>query len=245
MDQVDQSNRQRLIVALDMDTAGEALDLARQLQPYVGMFKVGMQLFYGAGPTVVQQLKDLGGRVFLDLKLHDIPNTVGRAAAALTRLGADMINVHAGGGLAMMAEAARAVRQEAERLRVTPPLLIAVTVLTSIDRQVMNQELQIGGPVLEQVVHWARLARQAGLAGVVASPLEAGAIRSACGPEFTIVTPGVRPAGADRGDQRRVLTPAQAIEQGASYLVIGRPITGAGDPVQAARLIVREMDGEA
>ena len=235
--------KKRLIVALDVDTAEQAESLVRQLAPWAGMFKVGMQLFYSAGPDVVKRLKDQGLKVFLDLKLHDIPNTVAQAARALTGLGADILNVHAAGCLSMMRAAGQAVADRAGQLQIPAPMVIAVTVLTSIDQTVFNREMGQPGEIKERVKAWARLTQEAGLAGVVASPRETGLIREVCGPDFAVITPGIRPAWSVSGDQRRVLSPAEALALGSSYLVVGRPITAAADPAEAARKVLAEMTG--
>ncbi|PKM81697.1 MAG: orotidine-5'-phosphate decarboxylase [Firmicutes bacterium HGW-Firmicutes-14] len=234
--------RERLIIALDVDTLKEAEILVSRLQDHVGVFKVGMQLFNSEGPEVVRRIHRLGGKVFLDLKLHDIPNTVGQAAAVLTRHRVFMYNVHIAGGAEMMKKAVEKTVKEAGEAGLPRPLVIGVTVLTSINREILNNEIGIKTGVEEQVVKWAKLARESGLNGVVASPMEIGAIREACGRDFVIVTPGVRPAWAAVNDQKRVMTPREAVEAGASYLVVGRPITGAADPVDAARRIVDEME---
>jgi orotidine-5'-phosphate decarboxylase len=230
------------MVALDVDDAERAVALAHALRDEVGGFKIGMRLFYRQGPQIVSRIAQaLRRRVFLDLKLHDIPETVAQGVRALVGLGADMINVHASGGLTMMRAAREAADAEAARLGVPVPKILAVTVLTSLEQQNLSRELGIGRNLEEVVVNWAALAKAADLDGVVASPLEIAALRSALGPDFLIVTPGIRPAGAEAQDQKRVLTPAEAVRRGADYLVIGRPITGAADPVQAARAIVREL----
>lgn len=233
--------KDRIIVALDVPDLKAGEKLVENLFPYVGMFKVGLELYTAAGPAAIQMVKEHGGKVFADLKLHDIPNTVAGAARLLVRQGVDMLNVHAAGGRSMLKVAVQAVREEAAIAGRQAPLLIAVTVLTSLDGAALRWEVGIEREVEEQVVRWARLSQDCGLDGVVASPQEIKALREACGPEFIIVTPGVRPAGAARGDQRRVMTPAEALSQGASYLVIGRPITAATDPVAAARAIEAEM----
>ncbi|WP_258359369.1 orotidine-5'-phosphate decarboxylase [Moorella sulfitireducens (nom. illeg.)] len=235
--------RDKIIVALDVASLAAGEKLVDQLFPYVGMFKVGLELYTATGPAAIRMVKERGGKVFADLKLHDIPNTVAGAARSLVRHGVDMLNVHAAGGRSMMEAAAEAARQEAAAAGLPVPIILAVTVLTSLDGKTLRDEVGIERGVDEQVVYWARLAQEAGLDGVVASPREIQVIRQACGPEFLIVTPGVRPAGAERGDQRRVMTPAEALEQGASYLVIGRPITAAPDPAAAARAIGEEMEG--
>lgn len=234
--------RNPLIIALDVDTLEEAAGLADRLGPYVGAFKVGMQLFNSAGPEAVLRLKEKGP-VFLDLKLHDIPNTVAGAARVLTRLGAAIINVHAAGGGAMMRAAAEAARVEAEKCGLPRPLVIAVTVLTSMDQETFNNELGISGAIQDRVTAWSLLAKEAGLDGVVASPREITAIREACGPDFAIVTPGVRPAGSAANDQKRTMTPGEAVGLGATCLVVGRPVTAAPDPVKAAKAILAEIAG--
>lgn len=236
------SAKERLIIALDVDTIEEAEMLVSRLQDHVGVFKIGMQLFNNEGPEVVRRVNGLGGKVFLDLKLHDIPNTVGQAAAVLTRQKVFMFNVHTAGGSEMMAKAIAGARQEAVESGVPFPLVIGVTVLTSINQAILENEMGIPRTVEAQVVQWAQLAQKSGLNGVVASPKEIAAIRAACGHDFVIVTPGVRPAWADVNDQKRVMTPREAVAAGASYLVVGRPITGAADPVEAARKIVEEME---
>lgn len=235
-------NDQRLIVALDTPDLERMKALVAKLGDSVNYYKVGMELFYGAGAETISYLRSQGKAVFLDLKLHDIPNTVAQSARVLTGLGAAMFNIHAAGGLAMMKAAARAVAEAAERLKVERPKLIAVTVLTSMD----DAEWSALGhtvPIAAQVARLARLTKEAGLDGVVASPREASLIRRECGPEFLIVTPGVRPVGSASNDQSRVATPAGALAAGASHLVIGRPITAAPDPRAAAAAILAEMEG--
>jgi orotidine-5'-phosphate decarboxylase len=233
----------RVLVALDVDDGATALALADTLRGGVAGYKIGKQLFTAEGPAIVRALADRGDRVFLDLKFHDIPNTVAGAVRSAAATGAWMIDVHASGGTAMM----RAAAEQADRwARVTGrsrPLVIGVTVLTSMDEAALAEIGFVRG-VLAEVVHLARLAQHAGLDGVVASPLEIGAIRGACGPDFAIVTPGIRPAGqAGSDDQARTLTPAEAVRAGATYLVIGRPITAAADPRAAAEAVVRDTSG--
>jgi orotidine-5'-phosphate decarboxylase len=238
---MDSAVKNKLIVALDVETAGKAHDLVDSLRGLVGMFKVGSQLFTAAGPSVVRDIVASGGRVFLDLKFHDIPNTVAAAGVEAARLGVSIFNVHASGGGEMMQRTAEAVSQAAETAGVARPLVIAVTVLTSADAGLLSQVGLSTGPE-EQVRNLALLAADSKMDGVVASPHEVSIIRSAVGkPGFLIVTPGVRPTGAACDDQRRVMTPAQAIKAGADYIVVGRPITGAKDPAEAARLIIQEM----
>ncbi len=227
----------RVIVALDVATLSEAADLARRLAPHVAAVKIGSQLFTAEGPRAVHAMRDLGVRVFLDLKFHDIPNTVAGAVASARNLGVWMLNVHCSGGLAMMAEAAKAASATSSSGR---PLVLGVTVLTSLDEASLQATIGTVRTLREQVQHLARQAQAAGLDGVVASPQEIADIRQACGANFLIVTPGVRPAEADRGDQRRVMTPGDAIRAGADYVVVGRPILAAKDPVEAAKRIAAE-----
>lgn len=233
--------KNQLIIALDVDTMAQAGTLADKLGPYAGGFKVGMQLYNSVGPESVRGLREKGAPVFVDLKLHDIPNTVAGAARVLTGHGASILNVHAAGGVDMMAAAVNASRDEAARTGIKPPLVVAVTVLTSISQDVFNKEIGITGAIRDRVVSWAMLAREAGLDGVVASPLEIAPIRKACGNDFVIITPGVRPAGTSTDDQKRTMTPGEAVRLGATYLVVGRPVTAAPDPVQAVCAILDEM----
>ena len=227
----------RLIVALDVETLSEATDVARRLAPHVAAVKIGSQLFTAEGPRVVRSMCDLGVRVFLDLKFHDIPNTVAGAVASASNLGVWMLNVHCSGGSAMMAEAAKAASAATSGGR---PLVLGVTILTSFDEAGLQTTLGTVRTLRQQVQHLARQAQAAGLDGVVASPHEIVDIRQACGPAFLIVTPGVRPAEADWGDQRRVMTPGEAIRVGADYVVVGRPILFAKDPAQAAQRIAKD-----
>jgi len=231
---------QRLIVAIDVNTMEKVQQLVEVLGDRVNYYKVGMELFYSVGSKVITYLRAQGKDVFLDLKLHDIPNTVGQSLAALTDLGISMLNVHASGGPAMMAAAAQAVKDRAHTLGIKRPKLIAVTVLTSINHDEWTA-LGYNLDLSKQVVHLARLAQCAGLDGVVASPQEAEQIRAACGDEFIIVTPGIRPSGAAINDQSRIASPASALKNGAHHLVIGRPITAAEDPQRAVEAILQEM----
>ena len=224
-----------VFVALDTPSLDRARALAQALRPYVGGVKLGLE-FYGAnGPEGVRAIVSTGIPVFLDLKLHDIPNTVSGAMKALAPLGAAIINVHASGGATMMRAAADAVRASGHGTK-----LIAVTVLTSLEDRDLP-EVGLSGTALAQAVRLATLAKSSGLDGVVCSPHEIAAVRAACGSEFLIVTPGVRPAGGDLGDQKRVMTPLQAVQAGADILVIGRPITAAPDPVPAAKAIAADL----
>jgi orotidine-5'-phosphate decarboxylase len=230
----------RLIIALDFADARQARSLVDELGEKVLYYKVGMELYYAAGSEIVNFLKARGKRVFLDLKLQDIPNTVEGALTVLTRVVEDMLNVHATGGAKMLTAAAQAVRQEAKRLGRTAPKLIAVTVLTSMD-EAQFAGLNYKNTIAAQVLALAKLAQQAGLDGVVASPQEAAAIRAACGQDFLIVTPGVRPQDAELNDQSRVATPAGALQNGATHLVIGRPVTQAAAKIAALEKIIAEM----
>ena len=235
--------KDRIVLALDVDTAEEALVLVNKLSQHVGVFKIGMQLYNGIGPDIINRVHDLGGKVFLDLKLHDIPNTVASAARVLTRLNTFLFNVHAAGGREMMKQAAQASREQAERLGAAAPLLLAVTVLTSISQKELAEDMFINGLKVEElVVKWALMAQESGLGGVVCSPQEIGPIRSACGPDFKIVTPGIRPLWSAANDQKRITTPRQALDQGADFMVIGRPIVQADDPVAAAQRIIEELE---
>ncbi len=226
--------RDRLIVALDVPNAAVAWTLVDRLQGTVGMFKVGSQLFTSAGPDFVRELVARKEKVFLDLKFHDIPNTVSQAVGEAARLGVSLVDVHALGGKAMLEAGVAALPAMGARL-------LAITILTSHDEGTLG-EIGMGGTVPGTVGSLARLARSAGVDGVVASPHEVSLIREACGPDFLIVTPGIRPLGTKLGDQARPATPAAALAAGADYLVVGRPITEAPDPVAAAAAIVREME---
>ncbi len=232
--------RQRLIFALDVDDFEEARGWVERLAGKVGVFKIGKQLFTRCGPEVVRMAGAGGAEVFLDLKYHDIPNTVAKAGLEAMKLGVHMFNVHALGGRAMMEALVGAVDAVAPRGEPGRPLLLAVTILTSSDDETLRQ-IGIDRPVTEMVPRLARLAQAAGMDGVVASPQEVGLIRAACGEDFLIVTPGVRPSFASQDDQKRVTTPADALRAGADYLVIGRPISAAADPAAAADRILAEM----
>ena len=226
-----------VIVALDFPGEKEVfefLDRFREEKPYV---KIGMELFYALGPNVVREIKARGHKIFLDLKLHDIPNTVRSAMASLSRLDVDMTNLHAAGGSRMMAEALTGLT----RPDGTRPLLIAVTQLTSTDQEAMEKDLLIHEPIDQVVMHYAETAKNAGLDGVVCSPLEAEKVHDRCGKNFLTVTPGVRFADGDIGDQKRVMTPAAAKAIGSDYIVVGRPITAAADPVAAYERCVSEF----
>ncbi|MBP5349193.1 MAG: orotidine-5'-phosphate decarboxylase [Clostridia bacterium] len=228
-----------VIVACDFPSAEETfafLDRFKEEKPFV---KIGMELFYGAGPEIVREIKARGHKIFLDLKLHDIPNTVKRAMAVLSKLDVDLCNLHAAGGLDMM----RGAIEGLTRPDGTRPLLIAVTQLTSIDQTRLSGELLIDRPLPEVVTQYAKNAKAAGLDGVVCSPLEAGTVHEACGAGFLTVTPGVRFSDGATGDQQRVTTPAKARELGSDFIVVGRPITAAADPIAAYRRCVAEFLG--
>jgi orotidine-5'-phosphate decarboxylase len=230
-----------ILVALDVDSAAKALALVDRLRGAVGGFKIGKQLFTSEGPSIVRAIADRGQRVFLDLKFHDIPNTVAGAVTSAVGTGAWMVNVHCSGGSRMMRAAAEAAHAAAAALGRPKPLVIGVTVLTSMDEAALA-EVGVGRPVMDQVLQLATLAHASGLDGVVASPLETSAIRAACGPGFAIVTPGIRAAtDVGKDDQARTLSAPEAMEAGATYLVIGRPITGAPDPRAAADQIASQL----
>ncbi|MCX6545627.1 MAG: orotidine-5'-phosphate decarboxylase [Acidobacteria bacterium] len=233
-----------IIVALDVDSPSSALALADRLRGVVGAVKVGSQLFTAAGPEIIRRLTERGHRVFLDLKYHDIPNTVAAAAAEAARLGAWMIDVHASGGLAMMKAAGEAARASAAAAGVTPPLIIAITVLTSFDQNTIAS-VGIQRSILDQVDALAWLAQEAGLDGVVASPHEVARLRADRGDQFVLVTPGIRAhdpddAGRKRDDQARTMTAGAAMAAGASFIVVGRPIIAAPDPLAAAKALAEE-----
>jgi orotidine-5'-phosphate decarboxylase len=233
--------KERLIVALDVDTEKKAIELVEKLKNDVRFFKVGFELFSSCGPSIITRIKETDSDIFLDLKFHDIPNTVAKAAASITKLGAYMFNVHALGGYDMMKETLDTVEEEAGRLKIERPKVIAVTVLTSMDEGALKK-VGVGGAVKDEVLRLAALAKEAGLDGVVASAMEAKMIRKELGDEFLIVTPGVRPAGTATHDQKRVATPGSAINDGASFIVVGRPITEAINPVEAAQEIIKEIE---
>jgi orotidine-5'-phosphate decarboxylase len=234
--------QERIYVALDMDNMDDALRLVDRLGDTFRSYKVGMQLYNLVGPELVSRLHAEGCRVFADLKFHDIPNTVAGAADTMTRHGVAMFNVHVAGGMEMMRRAKQAAEKRARECGKQAPLVIGVTQLTSTSQQVLNEEIGISGTVEETVIRYAKLAKEAGLDGVVASGHEVTAIREACGDDFITVIPGIRPAWAEKNDQVRVMTPRRALEAGAHYLVIGRAITAASDPKSAALRILEEID---
>ena len=215
----------------------------RRLSDLISFYKVGLRLFTLGGPRIISRLKEMGVKLFLDLKLHDIPNTVADASRAAVSMGVDMFNLHIGGGMKMMRAAVEAAHDEADRIGILPPILLGVTILTSLDEDEMREIYGTERSIRDQVVHMAEMAKSAGLDGVVASPLEIGVIRDRCGGNFTVVTPGVRPEWFGRGDQRRVMTPSQALRAGADYIVVGRPIYASDDPRGAAFKIIEEIEG--
>ncbi|HEU4340406.1 MAG TPA: orotidine-5'-phosphate decarboxylase [Candidatus Binatia bacterium] len=233
--------RERLIVALDVNDLGAVRSWVQRLASEIGMFKVGKQLFTHAGPQAVRLVQELGGEVFLDLKFHDIPSTVAKAAVEATRLGVRMLNVHASGSLDMMRTTVKEVRRVCLQEKRRKPIMLAVTVLTSLNQDDLKR-VGVDGKMTDQVVRLALLTQEAGMDGVVASPHEVADIRSACGPRFVIVTPGIRPRERGKDDQQRVMSPQAAIQVGVDYIVVGRPILEAKDPVAVARAIVAEME---
>lgn len=234
------NTKDRLIVALDVETKDKAISLIKQLKDSIGVFKIGSELFTSCGPSIVEEAQRLGAKIFLDLKFHDIPNTVARSAAAAVKMGVFMFNVHSLGGPDMMKKAAEAVLDESKKLKIPKPKLIAVTVLTSMDANNLNR-IGVNDNMETQVLRLAKLAKVSGLDGVVASPVEISAIRKELGKDFLIVAPGVRPSWAAKGDQKRVATPKEAIADGADFIVVGRPITEAADPKDAAEKILKEI----
>jgi orotidine-5'-phosphate decarboxylase len=235
--------KERLVLALDVDDFKKAEELVGKLSDYVGVFKIGNQLFTAEGTKVVNMINERGGKVFLDLKFHDIPNTVARAAEVATKLGVYIFDIHTSGGYEMMKAAAEATKKISLALGILKPLILGVTLLTSVNQEILEKDLGIKKRLEEQVVHLAKLAKAAGLDGVVASSREIKEIRKACGKDFLILTPGIRPAGKSSDDQKRIMTPREAIKLGADFLVIGRPIRSAVNPVEAAKEILREMEG--
>ena len=229
-----------VIIACDFATREETLKFLDQFREEKPFVKIGMELYYAEGPSIVREIKARGHKIFLDLKLHDIPNTVKKAMHVLSLLDVDIVNVHAAGTISMM----QAGLEGLTRPDGTRPRLIAVTQLTSTDQKAMEEELLIHEPMAEVVMHYAENAKKAGLDGVVCSPLEAGVVHERCGADFLTVTPGIRLAGDAKGDQKRVMTPADAAKIGSDYIVVGRSITRAADPVAAYRECVREFKGE-
>ncbi len=235
------SYRKKLILALDVSSEDRALEIVDMLSDYVDIFKVGFELFSGAGFSVIEKIHKRGKRVFLDLKFHDIPNTVSRAASLITQLGVYMFNLHASGGIEMMLRCREAAINTSEKIGIPVPKIIAVTVLTSLTSEILKEELSIAHGVKGHVKTLASLAKRAGLDGVVASCHEIGLIKKACGADFIVVTPGIRPSWTPPDDQQRTATPREAIRQGADYLVMGRGILRHPEPLKAVELVSIEM----
>lgn len=234
---------ERIILALDVPGYDEAMDTVRTFREHIDIFKIGLELFTSAGPRIVEDINAMGKKIFLDLKFHDIPNTVARSALAAARLGVFMFNVHACGGSEMMKQAAGALAEYSVKNNVPKPKLIGVTVLTSIDTKTLRDDMGVAADMPDQVRHLASLARTSGLDGVVASPEDAADLRARFGRDFLIVTPGIRPSWSAMDDQKRASTPRAALENGASYLVIGRAVTSAPDPIEALKKIEDEIHG--
>ena len=232
----------RIIVALDVNNIAEAEKLVGELRSVIKIFKVGSELFTSCGFEAIDTVRRKGGKVFLDLKFHDIPNTVMKASRAITRQGIHMFTVHTMGGFDMMKGAVEASREEALRVKTPPPLVLGVTILTSMSAKDVSS-IGVEGHITDEVLRLAKLAEKAGLNGVIASPQEVELLRKNLGKDFLIVAPGVRPLGGEKNDQKRVATPKEAIDKGADYLVIGRPITAAEDPKSAAEKIINEISG--
>lgn len=240
------NNQSKILVALDVDTAEKAVELARQLSGQVAGYKVGLELINSAGFDLLDKLRETAGaeaKIFYDCKFLDIPNTVMGASKAAAKRGVWMFNIHASGGSAMMKAAVSGAEIGAAEAGVPKPLVIAVSVLTSVSAEVLRDEMGVSRPLTEQVAALAQLAQDSGCDGLVASPHEIAAIRDACGPDFLLVIPGVRPIGAAIGDQKRVMTPGEAVKAGADYIVVGRPITADSDPAASARRINAETAG--
>lgn len=235
------TSRDRIALALDVDNDQDALAIVAELKDSVGVFKVGHQLFTAYGPDIVRRIIGMGGRVFLDLKYHDIPNTVAKASAEAVKLGVSIFNVHALGGLDMMKAAAESAKETAGKYNLPAPTVLAVTILTSMDEKSMRKELKITRSLQREVVHLARLAQRAGMHGVVASPQEIKMLRRSVRGAFIILTPGVRPAWAEKDDQKRVMTPGEAVKTGADYIVVGRPVLKASDRRAAVEKILEEI----
>ena len=234
--------KEKIVLALDVDTVGQAKELIHELKDYVGVFKVGLQFYTGNGGEVFEFMKEIGAKFFFDVKLLDIPNTVKKASENIIRSGASFYNLHALGGAEMMRQAADGANKTAAELGVEKPTILAVTVLTSINDEVLNNELQIPHKTLDYVVTLAKLAKESGMTGVVASSFEARRIKEACGKDFKVLCPGIRPAWSVKGDQKRLATPSFAIKEGADYLVIGRAVTAAENRLEAMEKIYKEIE---
>jgi orotidine-5'-phosphate decarboxylase len=234
--------KDKIVLALDVDTKEEALILYRELKDYVGTFKVGLQLFMSEGFEAIKLLQDEGANIFFDVKLHDIPNTTSMAGANIVKKGISFFNIHTTGSFAMMQETATIAKKTAIENNMPTPTILGVTILSSINQQVLVDELEIATKIEDYVVNLAKLAKKSGLTGVVASVLEAKKIREACGKDFVILCPGIRPSFADVNDQQRIATPAAAIQAGADYLVIGRAVTASSDRLLAMQKVHKEIE---
>ena len=237
---IDEKIKEKIVLALDVETLEEAKKLVDELNPYVGTFKVGLQLYTGFGNEIIDYIKSKNSNFFLDVKLMDIPNTVKKASENIVLRGANFYNVHALGGLEMMKQSKEGAYKAAEKLGKKPPLILAVTVLTSISQEVLDNEIKVNTQVRELAINLAKLAKEAGLDGVVASVHELRAIKEACGEDFKVLCPGIRPLWSLKDDQTRIATPAQALKDGADFLVIGRAVTAAEDRVEAMKKIYEE-----
>ena len=234
--------KEKIVLALDVDTVAQAKELIIELKDYVGVFKVGLQFYTGNGGEVFEFMKEIGAKFFFDVKLLDIPNTVKKASENIIRSGASFYNLHALGGAEMMRQAAEGANETAREMGVEKPVILAVTVLTSINDEVLNNELQIPHKTLDYAGTLAKLAKDSGMTGVVASSFEARKIKEVCGKDFKVLCPGIRPAWSVKGDQKRLATPSFAINEGADYLVIGRAVTAAPDRVEAMEKIYKEIE---
>jgi len=236
--------KEKLVLALDVSNLDEAKKLIQELAEYVGVFKVGKELFTAVGPEIFKVIKENGGKIFADLKYHDIPNTVASAARVLTRYGVEIFNIHATGGKEMIRQTREAIEDEANKLGVKRPKLLAVTVLTSLDNSDLK-ELKINVENTgDYVLHLAKMAKESGADGIVCSPLEIEKVKKELGDDFITLTPGIRPSWSNKGDQKRVMTPKEAIKKGTDYIVIGRPIRNAENRVEAVKKILKEMGEE-
>lgn len=233
--------KDKIVLALDVSTAEEALKLVKELKDYAGIFKIGLQLFMSEGFDVVKRVQDEGVEIFFDVKLHDIPNTVAQASVSIVRNGINFFNIHCTGSAEMMTQSAAISQEIAMELNKPAPTILGVTVLSSLNQNILMEELGIGCDINDMVVRLAKLSKNCGLTGVVASVLEAGNIRKACGEDFVILCPGIRPSFAAKNDQQRIATPAQAIEAGANLLVLGRAVTSADDKILAMKRIHKEI----
>ena len=239
---IDKNNpKNRLVLALDVNKKEDALALVRELKDYIGIFKIGLQLFTSYGPQIVQEIQSEGCKIFFDAKFHDIPNTVAKASDNIAKLGVDIFDIHVTGGSKMIKAAVKTAKNTAQKNDLEPPVMLGITILSSLDQAFLNEELQIKYQIDDYVLKLATLAKNNGLDGVVASVREAAKIKETLGDSFVILCPGIRPAWADVNDQSRIATPAEAIKQGADFMVVGRPITQAENRVEAAKKILDEI----